>query len=123
MKSLLAALVLIVSVTAGARSMEMPHDLRAIEAFNNSEGVKSMMQLVSKDKLFNTEGETKAVLLNGQCGFAGCGEVYLVSKVLQRRGVNSSTDSVSAIVTLPAMGGAKVSPAFGSDYLLQSIKM
>ncbi len=49
-------------------------------------------------------GETEAVILSGQCGFAGCDATFLVTTSYESRYANTSTRVVAGVVSYGAAG-------------------
>lgn len=121
MKALFVAATLVISSSAFATSFQT-HEEFAIQEFNKSADVKLVKMAIERNISANTVGEAKAVLLRGQCGFAGCSRTYLVSQVIERNGTNATTNSISAIVNIPSIGETTVSSTVDAESLLNSLK-
>jgi hypothetical protein len=84
--------------------LENPEAL-AIQAFldlqttdsSSFPGLTEALENLKKQNL-KSRGETKALLLSGMCGFAGCDSTYLVTTVYRSLGANTRTESLAGIV-------------------------
>jgi|GEM_PF-6983834 len=98
------------SVTASefvATPTEAQGDVRALMAFNLAPTVQAEIAALTDDGY--TLVSSGAVFLNGQCGFAGCDERYVVVSALSRGGTNARTISVKAVVQVHAFGETEIS--------------
>ncbi len=68
----------------------------AIAAFSANAAVKKAVRMLGG--MPAVRSDLSAALLSGQCGFAGCGETFLVSQAVSSAGANTSTTAVTALV-------------------------
>jgi hypothetical protein len=75
----------------------------AKKAFADSEQVKTAMYVLVKAGRVQAD-VAEAVIVSGDCGTFGCGYQVLVVKRYSTEGVNTKTDSIIAVVNVPAVG-------------------
>lgn len=106
MKTLvLLAGVLFVSA-AQATSIQLSNSDKAEIAFEHDAGVNAAIKAAKVSGM--KEKGTRLIEIMGQCGFAGCSSVFLVSTSLRSQSINETTDSVNAIVQVNAIGQTNV---------------
>ncbi|MDZ4678584.1 MAG: hypothetical protein SGI74_13890 [Oligoflexia bacterium] len=80
----------------------------AIQAFNSSSVVQYAIQKKQTEDTSLKFGKFTAVALSGGCGYVGCDIVYLVVQELTNNETNAYFTTVTAIVSVSAIGKATV---------------
>lgn len=81
---------------------------RALRAFEASSQVKAASEKLHANGFVRPE-EAEAVTVSGGCGFAGCDASVLVVQRFDTEGANTRTQSVTALVRVPAVGETSLS--------------
>lgn len=100
MKSLLAALALVVSTSSAFAAPTQFSE--AIELFMADQAVQTEIANVQAQDL--KVKTATAVYVSGSCGFAGCDRTYLVSLPVSSGSVNEQSSSIAAIVKIGFLG-------------------